>query len=92
MTDLRQAAQQALEALADLQGGCTDSDDGTVEALTVWCPQVIADLRSALAQPERSKPLTNKEIWQMVNDCTIGGDLHADKFARAIEAAHGIKE
>ena len=38
------------------------------------------------AQPERRKPLMNKEIWQMVNDCTIGGDLHADKFARAIEA------
>jgi len=55
MTDLRQAAQQALKALEDLQGGCTDSDDGTVEALTVWCPQVIADLRSALAQPEQER-------------------------------------
>jgi len=55
MTTLRQAAQQALEALEDLQGGCTDSDDGTVEALTVWCPQVIADLRSALAQPEQER-------------------------------------
>ena len=51
---------------------------------------VVGDM--ALAQPERRKPLTNKEIWQMVNDCTIGGDLHGDKFARAIEAAHGIKE
>jgi hypothetical protein len=30
--------------------------------------------------------LTDEDIWQMVNDCTIGGDLHADKFARAIEA------
>jgi hypothetical protein len=30
--------------------------------------------------------LTDKEIWQLVNDCTIGNDLHADKFARAIEA------
>ena len=50
MTDLRQAAQQALEALADLQGGCTDSDDGTAEALTVWCPEVITALRKALAQ------------------------------------------
>jgi hypothetical protein len=38
------------------------------------------------------KPLTDEQIWQLLNDCTIGGDLHADKFARAIEAAHGIKE
>jgi hypothetical protein len=29
--------------------------------------------------------LTNKEVWQLVNDCTIGGDLHADKFAKAID-------
>jgi len=50
MTDLRQAAQQALDALESLQGGCTDSDDGTVEALTVWCPEVIDTLRKALEQ------------------------------------------
>jgi hypothetical protein len=30
--------------------------------------------------------LTDDEMWQLVNDCTIGGDLHADKFAKAIEA------
>ena len=43
------------------------------------------------ALPQR-KPLSDEEIWQTATDCTIGGDLHADKFARAIEAAHGIKE
>jgi hypothetical protein len=30
--------------------------------------------------------LTYGNIWQAVNDCTFSGDLHADKFARAIEA------
>jgi hypothetical protein len=30
--------------------------------------------------------LTDAEIWQTVNDCTFADDLHADKFARAIEA------
>ena len=49
MTDLRKAAEQALEVLEQIQGGCTDSDDGTVEAITVWCPEVIEDLRAALA-------------------------------------------
>ena len=43
------AMQMALEALEQLQGGCTDSDDGTVEAITVWCPEVIDALREALA-------------------------------------------
>ena len=49
--ELRAAAQQALECLEQLQGGCTDSDDGTVEAITVWCPEIIDALRAALAQP-----------------------------------------
>lgn len=53
MTDLRTVAQQALELLKELQGGCTDSDDGTVEALTVWCPEVIENLEAALEQPEQ---------------------------------------
>ena len=30
--------------------------------------------------------LTDEEIWQIATDSTIGGDLHADKFAKAIEA------
>lgn len=50
-TELRAAAQQALECLEQLQGGCTDSEDGTVEAITVWCPEIITALRAALAQP-----------------------------------------
>ena len=48
---LRAAAQAALECLESLQGGCTDSGDGTVEAITVWCPGVIDALRAALARP-----------------------------------------
>jgi len=56
MSDLRTAVQQALEALEALQGGCTDSNDGTVEAITVWCPEVIEALRAALEQPEPFQP------------------------------------
>ncbi len=47
---LREAARRALEALEALQGGCTDSDDGTVEAITVWCPEVAEALRAALKE------------------------------------------
>lgn len=52
VNDLRKAAEQALEALEQLQGGCTDSGDGTVEAITVWCPEIITALREALAKPD----------------------------------------
>ena len=44
--------QQALEFCESVQGGCTDSDDGTVDAITVWCPELISALRAALAEPE----------------------------------------
>ncbi len=51
MTPLHTAARMALDALESLQGGCTDHDDGTVEAITVWCPVFITALREALAAP-----------------------------------------
>jgi hypothetical protein len=84
MTDLRQAAQQALEALEFLQGGCTDSDDGTVEALTVWCPEVITALKAALEQPEQEPtPWRDMVVVSLVRE---GIDKHkarelADHFA-----------
>ena len=34
----------------------------------------------------RPAPMTEEAIWELAVQCTIGGDLHADKFARAIEA------
>lgn len=46
--DAREAMRLALDVLERLQGGCTDSNDGTVEAITVWCPEVIDALRAAL--------------------------------------------
>jgi hypothetical protein len=69
MADLRTAAQQALETLEALQGGCTDSDDGTVEAITVWCPEVIDALRSALAiiKPE----IKGNKTWKRLSDQDI---------------------
>lgn len=37
------------------------------------------------------QPLSDEQIWMLATQCTIGGDPHIDKFARAIEAHHGIK-
>lgn len=75
MTTLREAAQQALEVLESLQGACTDSDDGTVEALTVWCPEVIDALRAALAEPvpEQVGYASERDLDQM--RCHGGGAL-----------------
>ena len=61
MADLRTAAKRALKVLEQLQGGCTDADDGTVEAITVWCPEVISDLRAAL---EKDGSVTAPPIWE----------------------------
>jgi hypothetical protein len=69
MPDLKKAAQQALEVLETLQGGCTDHDDGTVEALTVWCPEVIATLKAALAEPVQEPVANNPDPSTVRRQC-----------------------
>jgi hypothetical protein len=66
MTALRLAAQQALEFCESVHGGCTDSDDGTVEAITVWCPELIEALRAALKQEKEASAWLDerKEYWR----------------------------
>ena len=89
MTDLRQAAQQALEALESLQGGCTDHDDGTVEAITVWCPEVIDALRSALEQQAEPVLQTCNCRWDgdvQVQQCTLH-EAHVDAIHEWAERA-----
>ena len=82
MTDLRQAAQQALEALESLQGGCTDHDDGTVEAITVWCPEVIDALRTALEQQAEPPP-----EWPLIKNILAVFGLDAIAFVAEWKAA-----
>lgn len=53
----RKVMQQALETLESLQGGCTDSGDGTVEAITVYCPEIIEALRTAIEEMEQEEPV-----------------------------------
>lgn len=54
MTD-RDIMKLALEALENLQGLCTDAEDGLVEAVTIWTPEIIDALRERLAQPEQEQ-------------------------------------
>lgn len=69
--NLIDAAKQALEALEQLQGGCTDSNDGTVEAIAVWCPEIIESLRKAIAQAENAEPsCEDAKLAEMImSDC-----------------------
>ena len=47
----------------------------------------IMNLRPLYTHSQRTwVGLFDEEIWQIATGCTIGGDLHADKFARAIES------
>lgn len=71
------------------EAGLIRTGDGWTEPYR-WGMAEIERFAALVAAAER-KPLTDEEIWQIVTDCTIGSDLHADKLARAIEAAHGIK-
>ncbi len=77
--------KQALETLESLQGGCTDNNDGTVEAITVWCPEIIDDLRVAIEASEKQKTTIedNSKNWAGM-DGAIAWHLikrHADNWA-----------
>ncbi len=100
---LREAAQQALEALieaARILGatqakkgfGLYTSEDGRLEqVLHESLAKHSNTLRTAFAEPEQ-EPLTDEEIsdlWcEVSNTDFVTADTHV--FARAIERAHGI--
>ena len=75
MTKQTEALKLALEALEQLQGGCTDHNDGTVEAITVWCPEVITAIREALAlvnkvdQEQPAQPQQEPVAWSYWQSC-----------------------
>ena len=82
---LAQALRIAIETLEELQGGCTDSDDGTVEALTVWCPEVIEQCRAALAQHEAQQaPGTWAQYVAGMIVTYLGANADEDERTQAI--------
>jgi cytolysin (calcineurin-like family phosphatase) len=108
MTDLRDAARQALEAWEhiNLYGFVLADYEGPME-------QAIAALKAALEQPNRAQkmrdagytrsvglremaepeqePLSNEELDRLWRE-PMSADWEHREYARAIEAAHGIKE
>ena len=113
MTDLRQAAQQALEALIDaanvlsapMFADAVDALKAALEQQAEPPPEwllvknildeygldAIAFVAEWQAAQRQWQGLTDEQSWQMANDC-LDSVTGAVKFARAIEAAHNIKE
>lgn len=75
---------------AEAKRRAAQDDDDT----QVYADTLTIVYQSGYADGKRSaqrKPLTDEKIWQMANDC-LDSVTGAVKFARAIEAAHNIKE
>jgi hypothetical protein len=80
MTDLRTAAQQALNSLRGYRReiGCEQPCDAE------------RALEAALEQGEQ-EPLSNEELDRLWRE-PMSADWEHREYARAVEAAHGIKE
>jgi hypothetical protein len=64
--------RQALEALENLQGLCSEESD-FVEQVTIWTPEAIDDLRQAIEQAGKQKI----EAIARVDDLERGGRVRA---------------
>ena len=57
----------------------------------MFLARAVGDLQKQIEQlPQQRKPLTDEQIYDMYNEPRSDAEMLA--FARAIEAAHGIKE
>jgi hypothetical protein len=80
MTDLKKAAQQALEAL----------EARAVNRYFEHLGETIAALKAALEQTVQ-EPLSDEELDRLWRE-PMSADWEHREYGRAIEAAHGIKE
>jgi len=62
------------------------------ERLNIQYPEPARKLLSLYTTPPQRKPLTDEEIQDLLMPVRISGDGYYLRIARAIEAAHGIKE
>jgi hypothetical protein len=86
------AVQSAARAIADEQSYDTGLWFVAETATEAHLQAALRRLAAAVEgeAPVVRTPLTDEKVWMLATQCTVGSDLHIDKFARAIEAAHGI--
>ena len=93
MTTLREAAQQALEALETVE---LDIEWRAASPTHKMLSKAITALRAALEEPatapHQRKPLTDEEILSISAECAASHQHDDVHLARAIERAHGIGE
>jgi hypothetical protein len=83
-------AEPVQEPVREPDAHCVTTPDGECESTDSRC------MHAALPQPTQRKPLTEEAIDALFHDWNAhcyGSPVEAHRrFARAIEAAHGIKE
>ncbi len=87
--EVMKQALKAFEDIAEAHGDWTNGMWAANKALNI-----IPLLRQAI-DLDVKKPLTDEQIWDVYIKAPVDIDCHVsdlNKFARAIEAAHGIKE
>ena len=63
-----EAMKQALEALENLQGLCSE-ESGFVEQVTIWTPEAIYALRTAIAEAEKQEPVKDRlDFWALFDE------------------------
>jgi uncharacterized ParB-like nuclease family protein len=60
MTNI-ETMKQALEALENLQGLCSE-EGNFIEQLTIWTPEAMYALRTAIAEAEKQEPVAVEAI------------------------------
>jgi hypothetical protein len=70
---LIEAAKQALEALENLQGLCSE-ESGFVEQVTIWTPDAIYALRTAIAEAEKQEPVA----WMDASETALSWENYLD--------------
>ena len=99
-----EALKLALEALEGVLDDAPKVLDASIAGglyEVVQCRDAITAIKAALAQPAAQaerQPLSDEEIYSLADSLEIWNEddeewiLDPNTFARAIEAAHGIKE
>jgi len=98
LRDVEEAIKALEEALAKQEQGepvAWRSTSGTLCNLLNAGQKESGLWHPLYTTPQQCKPLTDEQIWDAYMKAPVDIDCHVSdlhKFARAIEAAHGIKE